>query len=94
MPRSDLRAGALIGFAAFTAFATFTALTLPARAEFFGCNDGSSHVTSHYSHYASRTWTSPAVHYSHDFAAHSRRYSRPHVVYQRVGGRWQQRTHW
>jgi len=91
MPCSRLRAGALIGFVAGLAGLSLTA---PARAEFFGCNDGSSHVTSHYSHYASRTWTSPAVHYSHDFAAHSRRYSRPHVVYQRVGGRWQQRTHW
>lgn len=88
MLRRHLRTGALIGLAAALAGLSLSA---PARAEFFGCNDGSSHVASHYT---PRSWSTRAVHYSHDFAAHSRRYSRSHVVYQRVGGGWQRRTHW
>ena len=91
MLRPRLRTGALIGIGAVFAVLSLSA---QARAEFFGCNDGSRHVTSHYSRYTSQPWSRPTVHYSNDFAAHSRRYSRPHVVYQRVGGRWQQRTHW
>lgn len=88
MPRSRLRAGVLAGLAAALAALT---LTVPARAEFFGCNDAGSHTVARYT---SRAFTSRAVHDSREFAAQSRRYSRPRVVYQRYGGNWSQRTHW
>jgi hypothetical protein len=88
MPRFRLRAGALLGLAAALAILSLAA---PARAEFFGCNNSSGHAASYYT---TRAWSQRTVRYSHDFAAQSRRYSRPRVVYQRYGGGWTQRTHW